>query len=95
MKIKQKAQAGTFESGDIMILIEPVPSGAGREIIIDSTVALQFGDDIKQLIISKLDEFKVQDVHLMAKDKGALEPTIKARVETALIRSANQQEGTL
>jgi citrate lyase subunit gamma (acyl carrier protein) len=35
------------------------------------------------------------DIHLIAKDIGALEPTIKARLETAIKRSLNQQEGTI
>ena len=42
-----------------------------------------------------LDRFDMTDIHLIAKDKGALEPTIKARLETAIKRSLEEQEGTL
>jgi citrate lyase subunit gamma (acyl carrier protein) len=42
-----------------------------------------------------LDQFEMTDIHLIAKDKGALEPTIKARLETAIKRALGQQEGTL
>ena len=42
-----------------------------------------------------LDAFEMTDIHLIAKDKGALEPTIKARLETAIRRSMDEQEGTI
>ena len=95
MKIIKSAQAGSFESSDIMILIEAVPENTGHKIEIDSTVMLQYGDEIKKIITQKLDEHNVLDVHLIAKDKGALDPTISARIETALTRASNLQKGTL
>jgi citrate lyase subunit gamma (acyl carrier protein) len=95
MTPKFKAQAGTFESSDIMVLIEPVSEETGRQIDISSTVMLQFENDIKTTINQVLDELDIQDVHLIAKDKGALTPTIKARVEAAVKRSLGIQEGTM
>jgi citrate lyase subunit gamma (acyl carrier protein) len=95
MTPKFKAQAGTFESIDIMVLIEPVSEEAGRQIDISSTVMLQFEDDIKNTINQVLDDLDIQNVHLIAKDKGALTPTIKARVEAAVKRSLGIQEGTM
>ena len=55
----------------------------------------QFENDIKTTINQVLDELDIQDVHLIAKDKGALTPTIKARVEAAVKRSLGIQEGTM
>lgn len=95
MTPKFKAQAGTFESSDIMVLIEPVSEETGRQIDISSTVMLQFEDDIKNTINQVLDDLDIQNVHLIAKDKGALTPTIKARVEAAVKRSLGIQEGTM
>ena len=95
MTPKLKAQAGTFESSDIMILIEPVEKDAGRKVDISSTVMLQFEEDIKKTISDVLDELQIKDLHLIAKDKGALTQTIKARVETAIKRSLGIQEGTM
>lgn len=95
MKIIKSAQAGSFESSDVMILIEPVKENTGRKIEIDSTVMLQYGDIIKSIVDETLDKFKIKDLHLIAKDKGALDSTIEARVETAIIRAANLQKGTL
>lgn len=95
MTPKLKAQAGTFESSDIMILIEPVEKDSGRKVDISSTVMLQFEEDIKKTITEVLDELDIKDLHLIAKDKGALTQTIKARVETAIKRSLGIQEGTM
>jgi citrate lyase subunit gamma (acyl carrier protein) len=95
MTPKLKAQAGTFESSDIMILIEPVEAGTGRQVDISSTVMLQFENDIKETVDQVLNDLDIEDVHLIAKDKGALTPTIKARVETAVKRSLGIQEGTM
>ena len=95
MKILKSSQAGSFESSDLMVLIEPVTENSGRKIELDSTVMLQYGDDIKTIIIDVLDQFEISDIHLIAKDKGALDATIKARLETAIIRGADLQKGTL
>ncbi len=90
MKIIKKAQAGSFESSDILILIEPTEVNTGRKIEIDSTVMKEYGDNIKSLIYECLDSYHVQNIHLIAKDKGALDPTISARIETALKRASQQ-----
>ncbi|PKQ60928.1 citrate lyase acyl carrier protein [Labilibaculum filiforme] len=95
MTPKFKAQAGTFESSDIMILIEPLEKDSGRKVDISSTVMLQFEADIKATINKVLDTLQVKDLHLIAKDKGALTQTIEARVETAVKRSLGIQEGTM
>ncbi|MCL4484383.1 MAG: citrate lyase acyl carrier protein [Bacteroidetes bacterium] len=95
MQPKIAAQAGTFESSDVIVLIEPQPDGEGRKIEISSSVMLQFGDSFRQIVDDMLDQYDLTDIHLIAKDKGALEPTIKARLETAIKRSLGQQEGTL
>lgn len=89
------AQSGTFESSDVIFLIEPLPDNSGRKLEISSTVMQQFGASFNQIVIDMLDSYEMTDIHLIAKDKGALEPTIKARLETAIKRSLNQQEGTL
>jgi len=95
MKIIKKAQSGSFESSDIIVLIEPVVENSGRNIEIDSTVMIEYGDNIKKLITDKLDEFAITDIHLIVKDKGALDLTINARLETAIVRACDLQKGTL
>ena len=95
MKPIKAAQSGTFESSDVIILIEPMPKNSGRRLEISSTVMQQFGTSFNQIVTEMLDLYELTDLHLIAKDKGALEPTIKARLETAIKRSLGQQEGTL
>jgi citrate lyase subunit gamma (acyl carrier protein) len=95
MKPKIAAQSGTFESSDVIFLIEPLPDNSGRKLDISSTVMQQFGNSFNRIVIEMLDFYELTDIHLIAKDKGALGPTIKARLETAIKRSLDQQEGTL
>lgn len=95
MEIVKKSQAGSFESSDILILAEPVEANEGRTIEIDSAVQKEFGGTISQLIDDILDEYKVTDIHIVVKDKGAIEPVIKARMETVLKRASNNQSGTM
>jgi citrate lyase subunit gamma (acyl carrier protein) len=94
MKPKFKAQAGTFESSDILVLIEPGDDNSGVVIDLESTVMFQFGNDIRDEIDKQVANFELEDAHLILKDKGALSATISARVETAIRRSLGIQEGT-
>lgn len=95
MNIVKNAQAGTFESSDILIMIEPGESGKGRNIELTSSVDIHYRDSILEVINYTLDQFEVADIHLIAKDKGALDATIAARVETAVKRALGVQQGTM
>src|SRR5674476_1265668 len=95
MKPKIAAQSGTFESRDVILLTQPLPHNSGRKLEIPSTVMQQFGASFNRIVEDILNQYDMTDIHLIAKDKGALEPTIKARLETAIKRSLDQQEGTL
>ncbi len=84
---KTAAQAGTFESSDVLFLIEPLPEKSGRKIELFSTVLHQYGESFNKIVTEMLDDYEMTDIHVIARDKGALEPTIRARLETALNRS--------
>jgi len=88
MEIKT-AMAGTLESGDILIQIAPT-EGAGLEIDLDSTVAYQFGDQIKKVITDTLTELGLTQAAVKATDKGALDCTIRARVTAAAVRATGK-----
>lgn len=81
----KNAQAGTLESGDILVRISP-NDGNGIEINLDSTVAYQFGAQIRSVIDSTLRELGVDSAVVYATDKGALDCTIRARVTAAAAR---------
>ncbi len=84
---RRAAQAGTLESSDALIMVEPVEAGSGRRIDLESNVMTQYGERIRQQVTHILDTLYISDVHILVKDKGALDATIWARVETAIQRS--------
>lgn len=88
MEIKN-AVAGTLESGDIMVQIAPANS-EGIHIDLDSSVAAQFGGQIRRVITETLEGLNVHDVDIKATDKGALDCTIRARVTAAVVRATGK-----
>ncbi|MEA2071244.1 MAG: citrate lyase acyl carrier protein [Asgard group archaeon] len=90
MKIKQTAQAGSLESCDILITIEPVKTGSGIDIDLESPGEKPFGDKIRSEITETLHKYDIKDAKIIAVDKGALGYCIKARVETALKRASEK-----
>lgn len=91
MKLIKNGMCGTVESSDILVIIEP-KAGKGIEIKLKSSVEMQFGTHIKQVITSTLLELGVVDAVVIANDKGALDCVIKSRVQTAVHRAANSTE---
>ncbi|MBQ1912767.1 MAG: citrate lyase acyl carrier protein [Bacteroidales bacterium] len=83
----KNAIAGTLESGDIMISIGP---GEGLQVELQSTVAAQFGRQIKAVIVETLEGLGIQDATVQAVDKGALDCTIRARVTAAAVRATGK-----
>jgi citrate lyase subunit gamma (acyl carrier protein) len=84
MKIEKKAQAGTMQSSDLMVFTEP---SEGLEIVIDSTVAKQYGHLIKAKVEEVLARMDVTQGTIRIKDRGALDYAIDARVQAAVMRS--------
>ena len=85
MEIKKAAMAGTLESSDVQVTVEP---GAGQvELSIESIVIHQFGRQIRATILETLDRLGVTSARVTVVDKGALDCTLKARVECAVFRS--------
>ena len=84
---KVASQAGTLESSDVLVMVEPVEPGTGRQIELESNVIMQYGERIQQLVTKILDGLYISDARILIKDKGALDATIWARVETAIRRS--------
>lgn len=86
MKIVKAAKAGTLESNDILIMVMPNDSGE-VELELESIVIQQFGEVIREVILNKVREMGIEGITIKAQDKGALDYTIGARVETALKRA--------
>ncbi len=86
MNITKVAKAGTLESNDILIMVSPNENG-GVELQLDSIVIKQFGDQIRKVILDKIDKMNIDNISIKAQDKGALDYVIAARVETAIKRA--------
>ena len=84
MQIVKNASAGTMESSDAYVEICPGNGGIGMEV--ESVVAQQFGDSIRQVVADVLSELGVENAHVRVVDRGALECVLRARVETAVLR---------
>lgn len=89
MEIKVKAVAGTLESSDMYVIIEP--NATGIELEIESVVMGQYGDDVRRVILEALEELGVTSAKVLVNDKGAIEPVIKSRIQTVVTRAAQQK----
>lgn len=77
------AAAGTMESSDAYVEIEPA---ASLDIQLESVVQEQFGDEICRVVREVLEEGGITAANVRVVDRGALECVIRARVETAILR---------
>lgn len=84
MQIGKQASAGTMESSDVYVEIEP--NHSGLEVQIQSVVLGQFGQQIRQVVEQVLEEQGVRHATVRIADRGALECVLRARLETALLR---------
>ena len=83
MEILKSASAGTMESSDVYVQIEPAQ---GLNIQLESVVYNQFGDAIREVVAEVLHEQGIENAAVRIVDRGALECVIRARVETAVLR---------
>lgn len=93
MKIENNAVAGTLESSDLQVAIEPIENGI--ELDITSSVMNQYGRQIKATVLETLERLEVTNAKVTIVDKGALDCTIKARVECAVFRSCGKSDKNL
>ncbi len=84
MEILKSASAGTIESSDAYVEIEPKKDGL--DIQIESVVKEQFGEEICSAVKDVLAENGIKNAQVRIVDRGALECVIRARVETAILR---------
>ena len=90
MKIKQSAVAGTLESSDALVTVELHEGSV--ELDISSSVINQYGRQIRATVVETLKRLDVGEARVTIVDKGALDCTLKARVECAIFRACGQSE---
>ena len=87
-KIIKPAAAGTLESSDVFVTLDP--DCEGLDIQIDSVVMKQFGDEILAVTKDVLREFDVDNARVSVVDRGALECVLRARLECAVLRAKGE-----
>jgi citrate lyase subunit gamma (acyl carrier protein) len=90
MELKHPALAGSLESSDVQVMISPIRSGI--ELSIESSVLSQFGKQIKATVLEVLNQLEVENAKVIVEDKGALDCTIRSRVQTAIFRAMDQTD---
>ncbi len=93
MKLITTGNAGTMESNDIMITVEPSDAG-GVQVELTSSVYQQFGKQIIAVIRETAADYGVENALITAVDKGALDCTVRARTAAALTRAAERHDYT-
>ena len=87
MELIKSAVAGTMESSDAYVEIEPAE---GLDIQLESVVGQQFGDAIREVVKDVLTEQGVENAKIRVVDRGALECVLRARIETAIVRGKGE-----
>ncbi|MEL3909321.1 MAG: citrate lyase acyl carrier protein [Treponemataceae bacterium] len=85
MQVLKGSVCGTLQSNDCLIRLEPAKT---LELEIESSVKNEFGEQIEKVIRKTLETYGVKACKLKIEDKGALDCTIAARVQTAIERAA-------
>ncbi len=93
MEILKPAIAGTLESSDAQVTIEPGEGGVTLEL--HSSVMNQYGRQIKATVLETLERLGVDNARVTVVDKGALDCTLKARVECAVFRSCDKSQANI
>ena len=88
MNIVREALAGTQESSDLMVKV--APAADELEIVIHSEVIKQFGEQIRQVVTETLRTLNVRTGLISIQDKGALDCVIRARLQSAVLRAADE-----
>ena len=88
-EIIKVASAGTLESSDVYVEIEPWNEGIRVEEV-ESVVKEQFGDAIEAVVLEVLEQSGVAHAKVSVSDRGALDCVIRARVEAAVLRGKGE-----
>ncbi|OUO92776.1 citrate lyase acyl carrier protein [Cloacibacillus sp. An23] len=85
MKLLHTASAGTLESSDCVVTVSP---GGAFALDYRGANSVVFAKRTETLVRGILEKHSVEAANIVIQDQGAIEITIKARLETALLRAA-------
>ena len=88
MKITKTGTAGTSDSSDVVITVNPNENeGVKVELTGKSVVLKQFSKQMEAAVKQVVSDMGVENVTVNAADNGALDYVIRARVRTAILRA--------
>ncbi len=87
MKLLKNAAAGTLESSDCRVCVSPAD---GVILEYNGANSVIFADRTKKLVDEVLKENDLSGAKITIQDQGAIEITIRARLECALERAAEE-----
>jgi citrate lyase subunit gamma (acyl carrier protein) len=93
MQLARPAIAGTLESGDAQVSVEPTAPGSGLTLAVESAVDLRFTKLIRAAAEAALGELGVLDARVVVRERAALDCTVRARVLAACLRAAAPDGG--
>lgn len=85
MSIAKPAICGSLQSNDCFVRIYPAETGI--ELELSSPVYKQFGKHMENVVRDTLKKMQVANCRIVIEDKGALDYTIRSRVETVVKRA--------
>ncbi len=88
MVLVHEATAGTSESGDARVTVNPTP-GKGLTLELKGPSIARFGDEIRTIAMDTLSALGVSGARVSIDEKGALDATIQARLAAACNRAAD------
>lgn len=93
---ERRGQAGSLESCDALVVVELSDEKKGLLLELDSPSLLSYEEDMKSAVIETLSSLGVAGALVKIQDRGSLDCTLRARVETAARRAlASQKNGEL
>ena len=90
MKAVKDSAAGSLESSDVLVSVIPA-GGSAVSLSVDSIVMKQYGRRIRSVAEEMIGTSGLSGASVMIQDRGALECTLRARLETAIERAAAEE----
>ncbi len=86
LKLIRTASAGTLESSDCLVTVSPSET---LELEYKGANSVVFAERTRQLVETVADQYSLKGAKILIQDQGALEITMRARLETAVMRAGN------
>lgn len=88
LQLFHTAHAGTLESSDCLVTVAP---GEGFALDYRGANSVIFAKRTELLVRGILEKHSLKEARVTIQDQGAIEITIMARLETALLRAAKEE----